>query len=1055
MILNLYRNADHWQFCLKLVNKSGLIISPRLNLFLDFVIIKNWLSFLWSLETKPSFFNADLNPVEPAYTYFLNPHNTLLSKFFFYIFNFNSFLSNLNKKYIIFNVFAALSVFLLKQIRCKRFKKLKLKKIQKLSLFNSSLIIKTKKYTFAKTFKNYKIFILKNYMTRNSFFTKNNFKYFLNKKIKNFKTAKNINTVFTLSNFDYFFNKKFPITSFFLNKNHFNSALSINLDSFNKDIDFFDNVDNFFSLKKFKFKIKKKIKIKSLGKFFLIKLLINDTFYLTKKKTFWNQMFTNSNNIKNDINILEFFNDNINNKLPFPKVHLATSNSNRHINYDWTRIITFFMEPFAKHFVQVKAAFNRKKRFLRRNYFNYKFSSLVGSKNSFSRFLTKKKFFALKKNFFALKTPPTLPTNLNLKTNLLFFRKLKFKNKLLYKHFFSLKKITKRKIKSEYDSSGMRTLFKNKGTRKINFIFKRTINKKLTNKKLTNKKLTNKKNFRLKKFYLLVKHEQIGLYFKRNLRLLELFLKIKRPFRLKFRKLFFFNKRKISSFKKRINRFIRFVKIKKRSSNTRRIKKLLKKKIRSATRLIIFTNFSLKQSKKKFNLLKKIKKSNSFIFFKDKKKLALLKKIKKNKKSNSFIFFHALTQRKFKKIYKNSINYYFNALLTFKKVSFFSNLTSFNFFNDAKNSLKFNYLYDFLESRIDFVFLHSFSGFLYVSDRSAISLIDNDFTYQVKKIMHTFVLKRDLQNFIIKKYTKSPNSPIFSNYNNKLDRFFAIRDIQEETTFDESYSFFDKTLFGTVVSKDFLMNPNKASLFWINSSYDWRGPEDFASYDYSLRDPSLIFSIKKLKFKPGYQNMWREARTSLKTSLNLHYRYQLRLTKFVNKFKKIIKLKAYFIFEMQLYNVLKQTRLIPDINWSVNFIQNGVVFINGFPTYNPFLQLYKNDFIQLVVDFGYYVFFRWIIVWSTLKRLKFKSKINKKLSKKDLPDDKQKSYTTPSWVLRYRFFNEDIPKHLEVDYFTLSFFLVYDLSMFSELDSTFYTQHRFPVLNMYNWKYIN
>lgn len=985
-------------------------VNSHLNLFLDFLIIKKWLAFLWSLETKPDSFNIDLCPVDLNYQYRITLHNSIFSKFFFFIFNLNSCLHSMSKKYLNPNIFSILFIFFKKM---NKFKNLKLKKINKTYLFNNGfLITKTKKYNFSKTFRNYKIFILKKYIKRvkpvNLF----------NRNIKNFK---NINTVFDLSNFNYFFNKKFPITSFFINKNHFISSLSINTDSNyfdDDDAQFVDNLDYVISLKKFKFKIKRRVRIKTLGKFFLMKLLTNEDFYLSKKKTFWNQIFLNSSRIKKDKKILELFSDNVNHNLPLSKIHLSISNSNKSINYDLTKILIFFMEPFSKHYVQLKTALNKKKRFMRRNYFNHKFTSTLFSKKSLVRF-NKKNFFLLKKNFFLLKKKTAPSLNLNLVP--LAFLKLKIKNKKTFKRFFLLKKIVKRKTKSNYNFNNYRIpLIKNK-IKKISFLFKRYMNK----------KFKNTKKLRFKKLYLSKKSKRIFFYIKYNLRLTQILLKNKKHLKWKSRKVFFFNKRKTLSFKKKINRFVRFVKIKKRSFTTRRIKKFLKKKIRTTIRSLFFNSLIKKKIKKTPILLKKNKNINFFFYFNDKK------------------FF------KIKNVYINNFNKYFNSLLTFKKKFFASNPSTFNFFNIIEKYPYFNFLYDYLDSRIDFVFLHSLSGFLYVSDKAEVSLIDNDFTYQVKKLMHNFVLKNEMQNFIIKKYTKSPNSPIFSNFNNHIDDFHMTVDTEEEKIYDESYSFFDKTLFGNYFNQESINDRSTSVLFGITSTYDWLDLRDFTSYAYSLRDPNLVFSIKKLKFKPGYQNMWREARSAFKISMRLTYRYQLRLTKFINKFKKIIKCKTYFIFEMQLYNVLKSTRLIPDINWSFNFIQNGIVFVNGAPSYNYYLQLYKNDFIQLIVDFGYYVFFRWIIVWSTLKRLKFKSKIKHKLSKKDLPDDKQRSYTLPSWVIRYRSFNEDIPKHLEVDYFTLSFFLIYDLVMFSELDSTFYTEHRFPIINMYNWKYIN
>jgi hypothetical protein len=61
----------------------------------------------------------------------------------------------------------------------------------------------------------------------------------------------------------------------------------------------------------------------------------------------------------------------------------------------------------------------------------------------------------------------------------------------------------------------------------------------------------------------------------------------------------------------------------------------------------------------------------------------------------------------------------------------------------------------------------------------------------------------------------------------------------------------------------------------------------------------------------------------------------------------------------------------------------------------------------------------------------------------------------PHWVQNIRFSREDVPKYVEVDFFTLSIFMLYTPYMLSDFSPLNMFDSRDRVINMYNWKYIN
>ena len=146
---------------------------------------------------------------------------------------------------------------------------------------------------------------------------------------------------------------------------------------------------------------------------------------------------------------------------------------------------------------------------------------------------------------------------------------------------------------------------------------------------------------------------------------------------------------------------------------------------------------------------------------------------------------------------------------------------------------------------------------------------------------------------------------------------------------------------------------------------------------------------------------------------------------------------------------------MPDRTWSLFFLNHGFVFINGINTFSPFTQLFKNDFIQLILNLKYYILYRWLVIWHSIKKIRFRNKLSKKLTKKQGLEEKQRSKHLPDWILNHKNLIEDSHKFLEIDFFTLSFFILYEPFLITEIDSFSYLSVRFNVVNLLNWKYIN
>lgn len=228
-------------------------------------------------------------------------------------------------------------------------------------------------------------------------------------------------------------------------------------------------------------------------------------------------------------------------------------------------------------------------------------------------------------------------------------------------------------------------------------------------------------------------------------------------------------------------------------SATRRSRRMLRHTITSISSRILKFNFN----KSNFNKL-----LTPFVFKKKQRAAVFLNPI------NSFLLLYSskICQKKNKINFLNTQHFLFlpkdEAFFFYKKINFDNN--------------PFSSFYDFIESRIDFNFTHALSGFMYISDKIDITPLSEEYIFHTKKLMHSFLFKNDLQNFIIKKHLKSSSNPIFSNFSFTRKSFFFILNRDVDLIADND-SYFEKTHFNLFAENEAFLQKNKKSFFEFNS----------------------------------------------------------------------------------------------------------------------------------------------------------------------------------------------------------------------------------------------
>lgn len=345
----------------------------------------------------------------------------------------------------------------------------------------------------------------------------------------------------------------------------------------------------------------------------------------------------------------------------------------------------------------------------------------------------------------------------------------------------------------------------------------------------------------------------------------------------------------------------------------------------------------------------------------------------------------------------------------------------------SKTSIWSKYKTPFILSNIGFLFIQPIN-----------TSINDLVKSKLNRFRYTFFYQNEIKRFFLRK----PG-------NLKLNSSFLTSSRTASLSHFSPYKFFNIDL-----SNKHGLTSNYSNLLTKQTpffKYNYSRKYLYASYKFVKTQVNM----KRIKFKPGYSRIWRKAREAINKSLNFNSKYQYSLTRYLNQLSHSSKKMQLYLSELTLQKLLLNSKLIHDLNTSKLLINNGLVFVNGQQTFNTNLYLFQNDFIQIIVSLKYYIVHKWLLNWNSFKKIRLIKLSRNKLKKSKNNAHKQKSTHFPDWILESRIKSFDIPKYLEVDFFTLSTFVLYEPFVFNDFNPLNFIESRSTILNMYNWKYIN
>ena len=220
---------------------------------------------------------------------------------------------------------------------------------------------------------------------------------------------------------------------------------------------------------------------------------------------------------------------------------------------------------------------------------------------------------------------------------------------------------------------------------------------------------------------------------------------------------------------------------------------------------------------------------------------------------------------------------------------------------------------------------------------------------------------------------------------------------------------------------------------------------------------SAINRIRRIRFKPGYGRIWRAARVSVKDIMGIKVRYQYRLTPILQKQYLYSRNEKIEHLSFTLGYALLSSKFAHDTWVLTSLIANNSVYLNGTACSNAKTRIFTNDFIQLLVNLKYYISLRWLKSWTFRKRNKVSKIFYKKLRPgitRGAAKTPKLSRNLPNYFFNLQYCYSDVPRCFEVDYFSLSLFVIHDQLRFERYLPRQQFRINYFTLNMYNWKYI-
>jgi hypothetical protein len=211
------------------------------------------------------------------------------------------------------------------------------------------------------------------------------------------------------------------------------------------------------------------------------------------------------------------------------------------------------------------------------------------------------------------------------------------------------------------------------------------------------------------------------------------------------------------------------------------------------------------------------------------------------------------------------------------------------------------------------------------------------YLFKLRKLYYSFMKHNQIKNTILRRKSTIVLYQLLLKVTNQSTL----------TLSSKNNVFFNKSLLDpilrTALNNTILKNRNLCEKFY---SYKFKNTTNITRTNTFNNEVKL----SRVKFKPGYQRLWRESRLALKDLLGLKFLYQQQLTKYVSRFVRKSQTDYSLSNELTLEKLLVYSRLVPDYNTLNIFYNSNLIFINSKLPKKININCVLNDLVQIIVS---------------------------------------------------------------------------------------------------------
>ena len=213
------------------------------------------------------------------------------------------------------------------------------------------------------------------------------------------------------------------------------------------------------------------------------------------------------------------------------------------------------------------------------------------------------------------------------------------------------------------------------------------------------------------------------------------------------------------------------------------------------------------------------------------------------------------------------------------------------------------------------------------------------------------------------------------------------------------------------------------------------------------------FNTKIIDFKRKFTVLLKKNRVILRKFLKVKFKRQFVFNKFIRNLSKLNSTDFLYKFEFRIHSILVRSNFFYNNNDCLWFFNNGLVSLNGSLIYDFNKKLKPLEIVTISINDYYYFFYRKNLNDCLNNSYRYNKKIWK-INKQRYEGDSKREERYPTWIYKYMYFKNDVPKFIEVDYISMSL-VVLNYS----IKSNYFDFYNLKFLNLYtnrlyNWKYI-